>query len=217
MQTDFYILCTTAAFLGFFHTAIAPDHYLTFVAVGKANSWSIRKTLLVTFLCGLAHVTASILIGFIGLFIGLSINRLEYFDGLRGGLSSYLLIILGIVYALWGFKKLYTGKHHTHLEADKAGKLKGLASFWALFLIFAFGPCEVLIPLLLYPAAKLGLLPSLVIAGVFMAATIATMLVATAIAVKGLSFVDTSRFEKYGHVIAGSTIALSGILVKVLH
>jgi len=27
---------------------------------------------------------------------------------------------------------------------------------WALFLIFVFGPCEPLIPLIMYPAAKLN-------------------------------------------------------------
>ena len=37
------LLLGTAAFIGFFHTLPAPDHYLPFVVMGKARKWSIAK------------------------------------------------------------------------------------------------------------------------------------------------------------------------------
>ena len=45
------------------HTLLGPDHYVPFIAIGRARGWSVRRTLVVTVLCGAAHVLSSVLIG----------------------------------------------------------------------------------------------------------------------------------------------------------
>ncbi len=67
MYTDSTVLYLTAASIGFFHTLLGPDHYIPFIVISKARKWSMWKTNLITFLCGIGHVGSSILIGFIGI------------------------------------------------------------------------------------------------------------------------------------------------------
>jgi nickel/cobalt exporter len=62
-----WILACTAVFLGFFLTVVGPDHYLPFIAMAKARSWLMRKTLVIAFFSGLGHVPSSVMLGFIGL------------------------------------------------------------------------------------------------------------------------------------------------------
>ena len=51
-----------------------------------------------------------------------------------------------------------------------------LATPWALFIIFVFGPCEPLIPVLMYPAAHANWLAVTAVCLAFGLATIGTML-----------------------------------------
>jgi hypothetical protein len=85
---DMLILYTTAIAVGVVHTLLGPDHYLPFVAMSKAGQWSTRKTFRVTALCGVGHVLGSILLGVLGVLLGLSLNRLEWFESVRGDLAG---------------------------------------------------------------------------------------------------------------------------------
>ncbi len=87
---------------------------------------------------------------------------------------------------------------------------------WVLFTIFVFGPCEPLIPLLMYPAAKHSTAGVALVAGAFGIVTIGTMLAIIALASLGLSFVRLGRLERYAHALAGLMIALSGLAVQFL-
>ena len=62
-MSEAHILLVTAASIAFLHTLLGPDHYVVFTAMGKARSWSLARTLRITFLCGLGHVLSSVLIG----------------------------------------------------------------------------------------------------------------------------------------------------------
>ena len=84
---------------------------------------------------------------------------------------------------------------------------------WILFLIFVLGPCEPLIPILMYPAAEMSYLGLVAVTATFAVVTIATMLAVVFAVNYGVSFVKVSKLERYTHVIAGATIALSGVLI----
>ena len=71
------ILIATAASIGFFHTILGPDHYLPFIVMSRSGKWSVKKTMLVTLLCGLGHVLSSILLGVAGIALGVAVFRLE--------------------------------------------------------------------------------------------------------------------------------------------
>src|SRR6056297_1799769 len=173
MSQEIGILTATAASLAFIHTALGPDHYLPFIVISKARKWKMSKTMLITFLSGLGHVGSSVIIGSIGIIVGISLSKLEQFEGMRGGLVGWLFMAFGLIYMLYGIWRAVKMKPHKHFhrhedgtyhehkhehavdhdhlhEKEKPVKLTP----WVLFLIFLFGPCEPLIPLLMFPAAK---------------------------------------------------------------
>ncbi len=87
------------------------------------------------------------------------------------------------------------------------------AAPWIMFLIFVFGPCEPLIPLLMYPAAEANLAGSVLVAGVFGVATLATMLSMVAIGYLGLARLAHGMLERYAHAACGGAIAACGAAV----
>lgn len=220
----------TAASLGFIHTVLGPDHYVPFVALAKARNWSKAKTALVTFLCGLGHVLSSVLIGFAGIALGTAVSKLEWLEGLRGGAAGWLLLSFGLAYMAWGIKKAWKGERHSHMhshgeephshghahEAAHTHPHAGGASVtpWALFIIFAFGPCEPLIPVLMYPALNTGLGLAAAAAAVFSVVTIATMLSAVFLLLWGIKLFPVERMERYAHALAGFAVFACGVAVK---
>jgi len=79
-----------------------------------------------------------------------------------------------------------------------------------VFLIFAFGPVEPLIPLLMVPSSAYGLGAAFLVSMVFMAGTILTMLILVVGTLHGLKFVP-KIFQTHGHSLAGVTLAISGL------
>ncbi len=221
----------TAASLGFIHTVLGPDHYVPFIALAKARSWTRARTATVTFLCGLGHVGSSVLIGLGGIALGTSVLKLQWLEGLRGDAAGWLLLSFGLAYMLWGIKKAIKGEKHSHFhshdgdsphshehphETEHAHVHGNTASVtpWALFIIFIFGPCEPLIPVLMYPAMKNGLGQALAAAAVFSAVTITTMMVTVFLLLRGVSLFPVERMERYAHALAGFAIFTCGIAVK---
>jgi nickel/cobalt transporter (NicO) family protein len=239
MPADIDILLVTAASIGFIHTLTGPDHYLPFIVMSKARNWTNIKTLWITFLCGIGHVGSSLVIGFIGIALGLGVNRLNKFESLRGNLAAWAFIIFGFGYFLWGLWKVYRKKPHKHFHmhvdasqpvhshehhhsmienhthSHAAVKPVNLTP-WILFTVFVLGPCEPLIPLLMYPAAKTHLMAVVLVTLVFAISTIGTMLVVVQLSLRGISFLPMKMFEKYMHAIAGAAICLSGLAIVFL-
>lgn len=229
------LLILTAALLGFVHTVLGPDHYIPFIAISKAKNWGLTKTLGITSLCGIGHVLGSIVLGLFGIFSGIAIENLEIIESFRGAVAAYLLIVFGLIYTIYGLRKAYKNKPHQHIHFHINGTVhthkhihkkshahihtetkKKSITPWVLFIIFVFGPCEVLIPILMYPAAQnnYGLLISAT--AVFAVVTIATMVLMVAMALVGFRFVQFKRVEKYSHALAGFVILVSGIAVQFL-
>jgi len=77
MSIEILVIAGTAATLGLVHTVLGPDHYLPFIVIGRARKWTLRKTLIVSFFCGLGHVLSSVVLGFVGIALGFAVTRLE--------------------------------------------------------------------------------------------------------------------------------------------
>lgn len=235
MGADLGALVVAAAWLGFLHTILGPDHYLPFVMMSWARKWSATKTAVITVLCGLGHIVSSVILGLLGVSLGLVVRKLEIVESFRGNIAAWLLIAFGLVYLVWGLRRAYRKQRHAHshfhAEEDEHshghghlgdhahvhdGKASASITPWALFIVFVFGPCEVLIPVLMYPAAQSGFLGVLAVTCVFGTVTIATMLAAVLISRKGFNFLPLARIERFGHVIAGATICLCGLAIQFL-
>jgi len=226
------LLLFTAASIGFVHTLLGTDHYLPFIILSKSRAWSFQKTIFITFLCGIGHVLGSVFLGLAGIIFGAALGRLEAIESLRGGIASWLLIAFGVAYSAWGVRLLLRAKKHVHGHEhgvenhkhvhDHLGKhthIHGNAASvtpWALFIIFILGPCEPLIPVLMYPAVQNNWQALFAVTFVFAFVTVGTMLAIVAGSYKGLRKIKLGYLEKYAHVLSGLIIALSGIIMLLL-
>ena len=232
-EATLIILLGSAVSIGFIHTLVGPDHYLPFILLAKARKWSLSKALWITFGCGVGHVLSSVVIGGIGIAAGIAVGRLDLFEGTRGSLASWLLIAFGLVYGVWGLRRGLKGKKHTHRHLHEDGTLhdhghshlgehthiheeKGKLTPWVLFIIFVLGPCEPLIPLLMYPAFQGSWSNVLLVAAAFSIVTVGTMMSIVGLATYGLVRIRLGLMERYVHAIAGGIIVLSGLSIKVL-
>jgi len=233
MPNELLILMGTAVSLGFVHTIIGPDHYLPFVAMARIGRWSNAKTALITFICGVGHVLSSILLGFAGVAFGLAATKLGAVESARGEIAAWLLIAFGLTYFVWGLHRAIRGKPHEHAHVHDQGihshdhghsgdhahvheaRVRAMTP-WILFTIFVFGPCEVLIPLVMYTAARHSMLSVALIAGVFGVSTVSTMLAVVLLSHQGFSRLRMGRLERYGQAIGGLVILLCGSAIKFL-
>jgi sulfite exporter TauE/SafE len=212
METNLSFLAGTALTIGTLHTLAGPDHYLPFVAISKAKNWTLVKTINFVVLCGIGHVVSSIIIGFIGIAVGIALSGITRLEDIRGNIAAWLLLIFGIGYMFWGAYRLWSKKTHHHQETDEKKKM----TFWILFAIFIFGPCEPLIPILMYPAAQHNYGAVAYISLLFAISTISTMVVIVMFMLKGMAMVKFGVLEKYQHMLAGAAITLCGAAIVFL-
>ncbi len=235
MTTETSILCLTAISIGFLHTLMGPDHYLPFIVMAKARRWTLAKTAWVTLACGVGHIASSVVLGLVGVALGLAVVKLEAVESSRAPIAAWGLIGFGIAYAAWGLRRAWKSKAHKHTHLHKGEKkhshdhihqhnhahvhpTKGKANItpWALFVIFVLGPCEPLIPILMYPAAKSSVSGLLLVTAAFGATTIFTMLGLVLAASWGLNILPLGKMERYAHALAGGAIAMSGMAIQFL-
>ena len=240
MDIDIGLLAVTAVSIGFLHTLLGPDHYLPFVAMSAARRWSRRKTLWITAFCGVGHVLGSLVIGGVGIAAGLSLHKLQWFEGLRGDVATWALIAFGLVYMTWGLKRAWRDRPHMHMhEHAHAGGLlhrhvhvhshrdehahvhldparATSITPWALFVVFVLGPCEPLIPILMYPAARHSALGVGLVVLAFGLTTIATMVTVVLLALHGIDRLPMAAAERYAHALAGAALSLCGMGIVFL-
>ena len=234
LPDEMLLLAGTAATIGFVHTLLGPDHYVPFVMMGRARRWSLAKTALITAACGMGHVLSSVLLGSLGIALGLAATRLEAINTTRGDLAAWGLIAFGATYFVWGLRRAFKAQTHTHWHEHSADTVHkhphnhqgshthvhdtnaaGITP-WVLFIIFVFGPCESLIPILMYPAAKSSLIGLLLVTGTFGITTLVTMVGAVLILSWGTAAIPTGRLERYTHACTGAAILLCGLAIRFL-
>ncbi|MCX5638096.1 MAG: sulfite exporter TauE/SafE family protein [Planctomycetota bacterium] len=234
MTAELSALIITAGSIGFLHTILGPDHYLPFIMMAWARKWSTVKTTLITFLCSVGHIASSVALGLIGVALGLAVKKLEFVESFRGNIAAWLLIAFGLAYLVWGLRQAYRKRPHVHSHIHISedahththrhneehihihDKSPVSITPWVLFVVFVFGPCEPLIPLLMYPAAKNGWFEMTVVTCVFGTVTIGTMLVTVFLSLAGVNFLPLAGVQRFAHTIAGATILLCGLAIVFL-
>lgn len=223
MLNETIVLAGTAATIGLVHTLLGPDHYIPFIALSKSRKWNSIKTAMITFLCGIGHVLSSIVLGFIGIALGVAIFSIEEIESLRGEIAAWFLLAFGFAYLIWGLHKAIRGHPHDHSLSDGDNKSKHSLTVWAIFIIFVLGPCEPLIPLVMYPAFSNGsMIDVAIVSATFGSVTIATMLSIVMASFYGItklskwSNLSHSNVGRYSHALAGMVILLCGVAVTFL-
>lgn len=247
MFAELLSLGLPAVAIGFVHCVCGPDHYVPFVAMSRVGLWSLRKTLLITFLCGVGHVIGSAAIGFIGISLGLIVSQLQGAESVRGDIAAWMLFGFGVAYTLWGLYHAWSrpvestdgrpvsnsdipaggellaadGAEPTtpasgHLRLANWMKKSGSLTPWILFVIFLFGPCEPLIPMLMVPASQANMLGVFWVTLLFGLTTITTMTALVTLIYLGTFATSFSRFQRWGHVAAGTVVCACGASILFL-
>ncbi len=227
-MNELLLLSITAASLGFIHTVLGPDHYVPFIVLSRARKWTVSKTMWITFIAGVGHIGGSVVLGIGGVALGVGLNKLVFIESVRGEIVGWMLMAFGGTYAIYGVFKYLKDGGHNHLPdfliPKKIRQMKHDVSHsmeekedntkltpWILFIIFVFGPCEVLIPMLIFPAAEKNIAGVISVTLFFGTTTILTMMLLVYLGHFGSSLVRLKPYEKYMHLIAGLVILLSGI------
>lgn len=226
------LLCL-AAFTGVVHTLLGPDHYVPFVAMGRARGWSLAKTLWITMACGVGHVLGSLLIGGIGIAAGLAVGGLDGFESSRSQIAAWLMLGFGTAYTVWGVQRAIRNKPHSHIHIHPDGTVhshkhthvgghahvhvqqqdpKSITP-WVLFTIFVFGACEPLIPQLMVPAAQGSTFGLALVVIVFGLTTLGTMAAAVWVGYVGLARLSLAPLERYAHATAGLAVTACGLAI----
>lgn len=213
MSPLFSALAAAAVTVGATHT-LAPDHWVPFAALARAQRWSAGRTLAVTALCGFGHVTVSALLGLLGLLFGL--RMVEAFGRRMEAAAGFLLVAFGLAYVVWGLRRAVGRRVHGHAHAhydhvhDPAR-----ATVWSLFLLFSADPCVAVVPLL-FAAAPLGARSATAVVLLYEIATIAMMMLLVLPARAGARALKAAWIERWADAAAGAVIAVVGACVVSL-
>lgn len=225
MQSEMEILIIAAMSVACLHTVTGPDHYLPFIALSKSRNWSLAKTIWWTIVCGCGHVWSSILLGLGGAAIGWGLSKTSWVENIRGGIAGWVMLFFGFFYGIWGLYRAYKNNPHKHFDLEDDGDIyvyehnhgEAVASRerhkvtpWVMFIIFILGPCEPMIPLLYFPAAKNSWWGMILLIAVYTFFTLVTMLAMVLLGYFGIAFVRTEKIERYVHALGGLTIFICG-------
>ncbi len=173
--------------------SLAPDHYVPFVAIGKARKWNIKKTLAFSSLAGTIHVLSSIVVGML---LILGIDFLGFAETIES-LSPVLLILIGSAYAI-----LSLIKPHSHVHSTSA---------MMLLLVIGLSPCIPLIPLMLAAKTHTELVVTTTLFGV---STVLTIVILSYLAFK--AFKPPEMLHGREDFVAGLIVAIVGILSYII-
>ncbi len=228
-------LALTGFTVAFFHAAI-PTHWLPFVLVARARSWTNGKTILVALAAGVGHVVLTSLLGLAIAWLGLQLD--EHFGELFTQIAGGLLLVIGA----WFFYRQARGgvlhhhvggsghrasehcghEHdHTHMEEElKDSQLVSQrAGDWAaiggLFTLLTFSPCEGFLPVYLSGVAY-GWTGFFVLSGILAVGTLAGMLLFTSLTLVGFSKLPLQKLERYEAALLGLIFTVLGLMMLFL-
>ena len=219
------ILIIAAASIACLHTITGPDHYIPFIALSRSRGWSFSKTIFWTIFCGCGHVWSSVLLGLGGAAIGWSLSKVTLFENVRGGIAGWCMLFFGLCYALWGLYRSKQNRSHKHFDMYEDGSMyvyehkhgqavpvkeRHKVTPWVMFIIFLLGPCEPMIPLLYFPAAKNSWSAMMVLIIVYTVCTLLSMILMVVLGYFGFGFLKTEKLERHMHAIGGLTIFICG-------
>jgi nickel/cobalt transporter (NicO) family protein len=195
--------------LAFVH-ALIPNHWLPLVAVAKAEGWNLKEVNWVTFLAALAHVTGTVLLGFILGYIGKQLQ--EDYGSTIYVASSVLLIVFGLIYFTVNLP------HHHHSEQKDVAAFKRSKRKWILIFIvmMLLSPCLEVESLFL-SAGAYSMRIVVLMAVIYAIVSISGILLLVNLGYRGANLLPASFIEHNEKRISGIVLILVGIISFFLH
>lgn len=192
----------------FLHAAL-PTHWLPFVLVGRAQRWTLGRTLGAAVAAGLAHIASTAVVGGLIVMAGLALNR--WVEGLLPHLSAALLFLFGAFYLARATLIRPAAAEDASSQAP-APVVSNAAAFWGLVAVMAVQPGEVLLPIYLSTASE-GISALMLLTLSFAAGTVAGMVLLTTLARAGASILRLERWARYEGAVLGLALIGLGLLV----
>ena len=210
--------------------ALIPSHWLAFALVGRAQRWTIRRTLTVTALAGTGHVMLTILLGL--LIAGAGKKLLQSIPPqTEHAATAILLILLGVYFAYPALRGRWTGCNHpAHVHSENGEESsQGIATpgsiaqrigtaptvMGALVLGMTLSPCLDLLSV--YVAASALSWSALAAISLIMAGTtVGLMVLLVWLTLLGLQRLNLKWVERNEGLIVGGTLIALGILLFFL-
>jgi hypothetical protein len=208
------------------HICSGPNHYLPFIALAKSRNWKFSQTIFYTIICSIGHIAGAVIISFLVIALGWSVSKIKWFENFRGNTLGWILLLLGILYTIWGIKKAKQNNPHKHFEADEKGNLfvyehkhnsavtpqqKHAVTPWVMFIIFTLAPNEPMIPLLSLFGINNNFWGVVLFISIYIISTILTTLILVIAGYYSLSLFKTSNLERYMPAVCGLAICFCGI------
>ncbi|XP_021720642.1 uncharacterized protein LOC110688231 [Chenopodium quinoa] len=181
-----------------------PTHWLPFSIVGRAQKWTLSRTLLVTVFGACLHVISTALLGITAVTMANTIAGEETVHKL----ASLLLVVLGGSYILL-FLLGKGGHSHSHHQPMEKMAVAGLV------LVPALSPCATTLPVFLAVGNSSSMMVLAIIVLLFSTITVMTSLVA--LSYYGASQLKFHWVERYDKILVGSVLCLVGVLTLIFH
>jgi putative Mn2+ efflux pump MntP len=190
--------------------ALIPNHWLPLVAVARAEGWTRKDVTGVTFLAALAHVTGTVILGFILGYIGKQLQ--EDYGNTIYVVSSVLLIVFGLIYFTVNLP------HHHHSEQKDVAAFKRSKKKWILIFIvmMLLSPCLEVESLFL-SAGAYSMQVVVLMAVIYAIVSISGILLLVNLGYKGANLLPASFIEHHEKRISGIVLILVGIISFFLH
>src|SRR5690606_35994010 len=190
----------------FLHAAL-PTHWLPFVLVGRAQAGGLPRVLSAWAVAAGAHIAATTVVGLLLLAVGLMVDA--WVRGVLPWAAAALLVSLG----LWYLVRAARGRTAVGCEARASrGPRPDRAAFIGLIAVLGLSPGEALLPFYL-TGAPWGWTGLALSSALFLAGTLAGMLLITAVAWRGAALFRLQRLAPYEGAILGLALIALGVLV----
>ena len=182
---------------------LIPSHWLPILVLSKNFGWTNRRTNLISLQAAFFHALSTVIIGVAIALLGKELQgELELFTH---AISAALLILIG----LWFLFRHYH-HHHFHLEKVKDKSISKI--IFSLNLAMFFSPCLEVTGQFFILGAQ-GFNKVIILAILYTAITIGSMLVWVIIARKIINRIDTHRWEHNIGLASGIILILTGVLM----
>jgi putative Mn2+ efflux pump MntP len=192
--------------------AVIPNHWLPVVAIGKAEKWTLRETVIVTGVSGLAHTLSTVLVGIAIGIIGIHLSKSYTF--ITEKIAPAILILMGLIYLV--LDRIKTHKHHHGLDAEKVRSRSKTAIILSLVITMFLSPC-LEIEAYYLQAASAGWMGILMVSLVYIFITVAGMIILVILASKGVKSIQSNFLSHHEKMLSGIVLILLGLFALFVH
>ncbi len=190
--------------------ALIPNHWLPLVAVARAEGWKRKELSSVTLLAAAAHVTGTVILGFILGKIGQQLQ--DQYGRTIIIACSVLLIVFGLIYFSVNLP------HHHHSGQQDVKAYERSKTRWVLIFVgmMFLSPCLEVESLFL-SAGAFGMSAVASMAVVYAVVSILGIWLLVNLGYKGVNLLPAQFIEHNEKRISGAVLILVGIVTFFLH